>query len=347
MTDTNNNTKMSDPLVMKKQANHMIDFIKGIAALGVILVHFQFPGVFGRIMCSIGVSGVVFFYLVSGYFAFDPDDEKACRNLLKRFKRNLFITAAAVLIYLLFTVIEQAVLGTIGEWAKKLRDPLLYVRMVFLGDFEFMHGDPLWFMPALLYAYLILYVFHRCRISKYAYVLLPVLLLLRIGMESYTNSFGADWHLSGNVLVGAMPIMLLGHYFAYKKETFSQIPLFLTVPFLLISMALLFVSVNVPFFGLDVSQIFKIWLASEAFLLALRLPEKRGIPALEVLGKKYSLYIYLFHYLIGVLFIDILIGVGAPDWVRNWVLPVVVTVASILVAAAICKVKGRLHAKKQ
>ena len=326
-----------------KRTNHLIDFIKGISTLGVILVHFQFPGVPGRILCAIGVSGVVFFFLVSGYFAYNEDDGMACRNLLKRFKRNLNITLIAVLVYFVYTVIHHLALRTFSEWAAKLSDPWLYVRMLILGDFEFIHADPLWFMPALLYSYLILYVLHKYKISKYAYIFLPMLLLLRIGMETYTNSCGADWHLSGNFLAGALPVMLLGHSIASRKDSITKIPLYYTVPFLLISMAMLFVTVNVRFLALDVSQIFKIWLATEAFLLALRLPERKVIPAIAVLGRKYSLDVYLYHFLIGLLITNIFVGIHAPAWVSSWILPFAVIIVSILLASAMTIMKEKRY----
>ena len=118
---------MSETTIKTDKRNYLMDFIKGVAAIGVILVHFQFPGVLGKILCSVGVCGVVFFFLVSGYFAYNADDEKACDNLLKRFKRNLVITLIAVAIYLVFTVVEQLVLGTFDVWAQQLADPWLYL----------------------------------------------------------------------------------------------------------------------------------------------------------------------------------------------------------------------------
>ena len=315
--------------------NRLMDFVKAIAAIGVVLVHFQFPGVLGKILCSIGVCGVAFFFLVSGYYAYDTDDAAACTKLLKRFKRNLVITLIAVGVYLVFTVIEQLALGTFEKWLENFKNPWLLPRMILLGDFEFIHGDPLWFMPALLYSYLILYLLHRFKISRYAYILLPLLLLLRIGVETYTNSFGADWHLSGNFLVGGLPVMLLGPYVASKMNVYTTTPLYLTVPFAACSALLLFVAVNVPVFGLDVSQIFKIWLALEIFLLTIRLPDKATVPFFERVGDRYSLYIYLSHYLIGTLLIDVLQSVGAPEWIRNCLLPVVVIGLALLVSMAL------------
>lgn len=315
--------------------NRLTDFVKGIAAFGVVLVHFPFPGVLGKTLGAVGVCGVVFFFLVSGYYAYDRDDDAACRKLLKRFKRNLLITLAALAVYLVFTVIEQLISGTFGAWIANFKNPWLLVRMILLGDFEVIHGDPLWFMPALLYSYLILYLLHRRRISKYAYIFLPLLLLLRIGTETYTNTFGADWHLSGNFLAGGLPIVLLGHFIASQKQIFARIPLYLTVPFTVFSALLMFITVNVSVFGLDVSQIFKIWCAVEVFLLTLRLPEKAGIPAVGRIGDRYSLYIYLSHYLIGVLLLDILLCIGAPQWICDWILPVAVIGFSVFVSAGL------------
>ena len=331
---------MSESINNARQRNCCLDFAKGIAAIGVVLVHFPFPGVFGRTLASVGVCGVILFFMISGYYAYDPDDAKACGKLLKRFRRNLILTLIAVAAYLAFTVIEQLILGTFSEWAEQFKDPWLLPRMVILGDFEFIHGDPLWFMPALLYSYLIFYLLHKHGITKQAYKALPFLLLLRVGMETYTNSFDADWHLSGNFLVGAMPIMLLGHFIAYKKESFTKLPLRVTFLLAGLSMITMFVFVNLKFGRFDVSQSFKIWCAFEVFIITLCLPEKKVIPAVGVIGSRYSLNIYLSHYAIGVLVLDILLLDSAPEWSTDWLLPVSVIIASLLFSMCIYKFLG-------
>ena len=332
---------MNEGMRSNTERNRLMDIIKCIAAFGVVLVHFQFPGVIGRILCSVGVCGVVFFFLVSGYYAYDPDDGRACRNLLKRFRRNLIITLIAVAAYILFTVIEQLALGTFSEWAENFKNPWLIPRMIFMGDFEFIHGDPLWFMPALLYSYLILWFLHKLKITKYAYIALPLLLLLRIGTETYTNSYGADWHLSGNFLVGGLPVMLLGHYIASKKERFREIPLYLTVPFTVFSALLMFLTVNIKVMGLDVSQIFKIWCGAELLILAISFRGKTKAPLPERIGADLSLYIYLIHYAVGILIKDLLLAAGAPEWVHSYLLPPVVIVSATLLAYAIYAVKKK------
>ena len=328
---------------MALKRNYLLDFFKGVAAFGVVLVHFQFPDITGKVLCSVGVAGVILFYLISGYFAYSDDDEKACRNLLKRFKRNLIITLTAVLVYFIFALVREIIAGSFGEWIMKFTDPVLYFRMFVMGDFEVIHGDPLWFMPALLYAYLILYCVHKFRLKKAAYIAMPFLLLLRIGMETYTNSFGADWHLSGNFIVGALPVMLLGHFIASRKDKFTSKPVSVTAVCCILSTLLMFVFVNVKIGDFDISQPFKIWCALSVFILALKLPEKKVCAPIGVLGDRYSLYIYLWHFLIGVIIKDILIANNAPEWVIDWCLPVIVIIVSTAVSAAIYHIKGAVR----
>ncbi len=324
---------------MEQKRNFFLDFFKGIAATGVVLVHFQFPDIVGKILCSVGVSGVILFYLISGYFAYSDDDEKACRNILKRFRRNLVITVTAVLIYFVFSLIREIAAGSAGEWIMRFTDPFIYFRMFIMGDFEVINGDPLWFMPALLYSYLLMYCVHRFRLKKAAYILMPFLLLLRIITETYTNSTGADWHLSGNFLVGALPVMLLGHFIASHKEKFTSGSAAPTVICCVLSALLMFISVNVKIAGADVSQPFKIWCAFSVFILTLRMPEKKGLAPVGILGDRFSLDIYLWHFLIGIIIKDILSANGAPEWVFGWCLPIAVIVVSTAVSAAVYYIK--------
>ena len=102
-----------------------------------------------------------------------------------------------------------------------------------------------------------------------------------------------------------------------------------------IYLLLMFLTVNVPVFGLDVSQIFKIWCGAEIFILAICLPGSNEVPLISDIGAKYSLYIYLSHYLIGMAIKDVMFSIDAPLWVIDYVLPPVVIVVSVLLSAGI------------
>ena len=79
----------------------------------------------------------------------------------------------------------------------------------------------------------------------------------------------------------------------------------------------------------------------QVFLLTLRLPEVAGSGCLERVGDKYSLYIYLSHYLIGTLLLDVLLQTAAPQWIRDWLLPLAVIALSVPVSAGLCALRRR------
>ncbi|WP_408072318.1 acyltransferase family protein [Butyrivibrio sp. JL13D10] len=331
---------MNDYGLNNDKRNYLLDFFKGVAAISVVLGHFRFPGITGKIMTSVGTAGVVLFFLIGGYFAYSEDNEAACGKIIERFKRNLVITLIAVLVYFVFTAVREALIGNIAAWAAKFTNPVLYLRMIVMGDFEVINSDPLWFMPALLYSYLILWCIHKFRIKKVAYIALPFLLLLRIGMETYTNSFGADWHMSGNFLVGGLPVMLLGHFIAHKKEAFMSRSVKIMSAECIISVLLMFISVNILIAGMDISQMFKIWSGFSVFILALKLPQKKVLVPVGVIGYRYSLHVYLWHFLIGITLGDILNAAKATTWTVDWCLPVATIIVSIAVSAVIYRINN-------
>ena len=319
-----------------KEKNKTLAILEAVSAICVILVHFQFPGVFGRILCATGVAGVILFLLASGYFSYESDQAETGRRVMKRFWRNLRILLCVVALYFAVTAIEKLAQGSFGEWIERFKSPVLWARMIFLGDFEIIHGDPLWYMAAILYCYLLFALISKARAFRLAHAAIPLLLALRIGMETYTNSFGADWHLSGNAIVGALPIMLLGHWIAQrrgqKESENSAKPAAATAIALAISLALMYVSVNVRVAELDISQVFKISTATFAFLLALQKPGLSRPAFLVFVGSALGVWIYLLHYIIGTVIKDAMLFYGAGELVINWILPPVVIVTSVLVA---------------
>lgn len=326
-----------------RERNGLLDFFKGIFAICIVFVHFPFPGAVGKIVASIGVVGVIFFFLISGYWSYDESGKNAYK-LIVRFKRNLILTLVAVGVYFLFTVIEQHMLGTFDEWFLAFKNPVTYIRMIVLGDFELIHADQLWFMPALLYGYLILYVIEKKRLHKLFYTILPALLLLRICMETYTNSFSniswLDWHFSGNFLVGALPVMVLGSFMHRHMEDIKAIPLKTSVLGSVVSILLVFLFVNIKVGMLDISQVFKIAAAAFAFMLCITYHKKVYSGIVCRFGEKYTLYMYLYHYLIGTWIGDLFLYFSLPQYAFHYILPFAALIVSAVVSAAIYNVKG-------
>lgn len=322
--------------------NYTLDALKFIFALFVILVHFPFPGEVGLICSNIGICGVILFFLISGYSSYNKDDDIALKNILRRFKRNGITLLIVVAIYLVYTILEKLLYGGFNEFVQELADPWRFPRLILLCDLSFIKGDPLWFMIALLWSYIILYFLHKYKVKKYAYYLLPVFILSRVFVECYVNTYGTDWHYTSFFLTSGFPIMLLGNYIHCKKDAFLKAPLYVTIILTIVTTAMMFVTIHIRAFDYDIAQIFKIWCMVELFILALKLPGKKEIPLLSKLGRKYSAYIYLFHFLIGMLVYGI--------FYVEWVIQICVVIVSVLISILICElvhlIKRKIKSRK-
>jgi hypothetical protein len=199
-------------------------------------------------------------------------------------------------------------------------------------------------MVAMLYGYLILYCMEKFRLRKVFYTALPLLLLLRVSMETYTNSFSHfewfDWHFSGNFLVGALPIMVLGNYICCKEEKLLALGKKVFLPSAAVLMALVFLTVNVKIFGMDCSQLFKIAAATAFFVLALAVTLNKPVALLGNIGCNLALYIYIWHMLVGALIQDLLTYADAPLWAFEWCLPVLAASATIANSLLLTKLVG-------
>lgn len=315
-----------------KERNNCLDFFKGLSALGVIYVHIMFPGIFGKLMCAVGSCGVLYFFLISGYAANGPK-EHICPKLMKRFRRNLLLLLAVIPAYIAASLYELHMDGQSPVyWRVILKRPEFYVRLFLLGDLDLIHGDPLWFMFALLYAYLIFWLINRFGLQKAARIAMPFFLIMRIIMVIYKNTYDKDWHLCSNVLVSALPMMLLGYWIAEKKEKVQALSDKAVILNCILSAVCVGITVCVKPAGFDLSPPFKIWAAACWFVLACKKPQLTIFRPLAKLGRDYSLYIYLLHMPLLVVLYVFFDSRRMPDAFFSWALPVIVTAAAILLA---------------
>ena len=310
--------------------NYFLDFWKFIAAIGVIMVHVPYGGKLGATLACVGNWGVSFFFLISGYMCFG-DREKVCGKIARRFRRNGIITVISVAVYLLFTYIESRMNHTDVLLKLQLKKPVTYIRMIFLGDFEFFYGSAFWFLVALLYGYILFYLIARFSLRKLAYILLPIFLILRITVETCVSSFGWNWHWSGNALVGAIPMMLVGYVIADRKDRLMKIPAAVLIILSVFTAVLMFITVNYRVGRYDISQPFKILCSSLVFILGIKKPSWYIIKPVAFLGRTISLYIYITHFML----IVIIANIMQRTRVYYWQLPPAVIIASILVSLVI------------
>lgn len=311
--------------------NYFLDFWKFIAAIGVILVHIPFPGVPGIICTCLGTWGVGFFAVISGYACCGDKDTMPGR-ILKRLRRNGIITALTIALYMLLSYYDYRKNNMLFLWKSELKKPVTYVKMIFAGDFEFFLGSHLWYLVGLLYCYIIFYILIRFNQKKVIYILTPVFIILRIAVDSYVNSFNANWHYSGNALIGVLPTMLIGYVIADNKEKLVKIPSWVLILGSLITAAAMFTFVCVKVGRFDISQPFKMLCASFVMVLGIKKPHWHIIKPVSFLGREDSLYIYLFHFMILYFLSEYMYSLPEAHKYISWQLPFAVIIASVIFA---------------
>ena len=310
--------------------NGILDFFKYISAIAVILVHAPLPGIPGAFANAVGVSGVGFFYLITGYALWGIDKELMCRKIRKRLLRNGIITIITVAVYFIFAWVYASRNHMLYPLKMNLRRPVTYVRMLLLGDFEFINGSALWFMIALLYCYVIFYVIVRFELKKLVYIMTIPLLVLRIVVDTYVNSYPVSWHLSGNLLVGALPMVCLGYVIADQQERLKRIPNRALILCSVLGALAMFATVLFTVGRLNISQPFKILWFTAIFIYGINNPDRHICKPIETCGRQDTLLIYLVHFLFLILIYDYLHAMPHPVKHFDWVFPLTVVAVTLI-----------------
>lgn len=200
------------------ERNSLLDFLKGCGCLGVVFIHVMFPGKFGIAVHMLSQYAVPVFYMTAGYYACCTAEGSSDR-VFRRLRHIVRIALCACLFYTLLTLlIIKIEHGDIGDWKAQFASWELWLKIIIDGDFEVISASHLWFLPAMIYTYILLYFIERKKLCEWAYRLIPVLFILKIVITTIILSFNyLSWHVYGNIIC-AMPWMLLGNYIAYNKK---------------------------------------------------------------------------------------------------------------------------------
>ena len=197
----------------------------------------------------------------------------------------------------------------------------------------------LWFLPALLYCYLLFALAARFRICKQSYVLIPVLLLIHFGMEEFSTFL---FPKSISVLCSFETICLPD--FRFYVGTSDTQTSGKAGSLVCRKKSVSFVwhgswrrdrkSAGIPvFWQTGIVSGFSIYGCWPFF--SLRSWEKnRKVPELPVaIGQKYAFFIYLFHLCVADILKDVAVAVGIEkNLLYLWMRPVMVCVFVTAVA---------------
>ena len=312
--------------------NDFINSIKFIAALFVITIHVPIWGTSGIVVSVLSRFAVPFFFAVSGRYLLVDKETGRCltetsairRKVGSRLKKLLKVTAIIYVIYTLYSLwfhfFVTKEFSSLTEWLSMKYNPyearafFLFNsgRFIYDGSYVF---DHMWFLFALIYVYLLIWIFAPILRKCYKWLSIILLILLFIGEVMQIvypiQPFGISidtWYVLRNWLFVGLPFVLIGIWFGDYQDrdsTKKKHNLGFGISFLAVGLFITFFECILSFVILAK----EVYIGSVLLVVGLLfLSECPNIPVshiLSLLGKKASANIYYFHVLV-VAFIDML-----------------------------------------
>lgn len=354
---------------MEKIRYRMVDTIKGLACMAVVLIHFNFPDTMGICFKPLCTFAVPYFFFVSGFFCTNGNNLLLHDNTRRKIKHVLRLICIAALSYAAFCIIWNLLINpnwNIWEYSASVLTKEKFTKFLITSD-PFVYGH-LWFLGALLYCYLTMLPFHNRRPSRgfaaAAFILWIGFCLL--GEWKYIFPIPSSIALYGTetrlyffncYLFRALPFFLLGMltklYADRIRKIFSRIPLCCFYATIAIGLGIAVAET----LNIGVVQFYMgtyLALASMCILSVTR--PQMGNRVLEFIGQKLSLYVYIFHPMIGKM-IDLAankIKIHSADGLMSlsktsaylYSRPIIVLLACLLIPFVIYKVAELYHRRK-
>lgn len=282
----------------QRQINYFLNYLKGLACMGIVLVHCRFPQAPGAIITAFARSGIPFFFMLSGYYTFYADRETTLAVTGRRIKKTVQLLAAAMLLYIAWRFLPKLFSGGITEAFLWLKTALFQqqniIDFLLLNVTDSVNGV-LWYIPAALYVYLLFGILVKLRVSKKAlYILAIILLIVNLSLCELGSVLGFGIHLKWyrNFLLTGFPFFMLGHYL-HKKEKEIQLLSNKNIPVLIAVLGGGMVILESIFVGNALLYAGNVVFMIGLYLYAIQNSQSKKGTVIEQIGSKLYLYIYI------------------------------------------------------
>lgn len=280
-----------------KKTNYFTNYLKGLACLGIVLVHCRFPSVPGAVITAFARSGIPFFFILSGYYTFYTDREKTLAVTWRRVKKTFQLLVTAMLFYIAWRILPKLLSGGIPEAFSWIQTALFQQQN--LLDFLLFNvtdsvNGVLWYIPAALYVYLLFGILVKSGSKGNAlYIAALILLAVNLVLCEIGSLAGFGIHLKWyrNFLLTGFPLFMLGHYL-HKKEKEIQM-LKRNTPILIAALGAAMILLECRLVGNALLYTGNVVFIIGLYLYAIQNSLSKKGTLMEQIGSKLYLYIYI------------------------------------------------------
>jgi len=162
------------------------------------------------------------FFVLSGYFVLRNNTEKRIEKIIRKIKRTALWFVCILVSYIIINLVFCLVFDVSVVFSKRV-----IFEFVVLDQWPLPIGINMWFIQAMLYAYIVIFILEKLNLLKHYKVILvlTVIFMLLTGEFAGVVHFGflGYSYINGNWLTRALPYLLLGMLLREKKEFFLKI----------------------------------------------------------------------------------------------------------------------------
>ena len=162
------------------------------------------------------------FFVLSGYYVLDTNREVRMEKVLRKIKRSALCFAFVLLFYVAINVPVMFLYHMPLVFSKRM-----IFEFVVLNLWPLLIGDNIWFIQAMLYAYIVIFILDKLKLLKFYRILLVILFVFMLLTGEFSgvirfNILGYTY-IPGNWLTRALPYILLGKLLRDIKEKLMEI----------------------------------------------------------------------------------------------------------------------------
>lgn len=292
---------MNHDFQTKSQRNYCLFLFEIIASIFVVFVHIKFPGFFGDFVEKAGRFAVPLFFVIAGFFLYQPgmNETELRAKLKKRLKRIVILLLISGSLYLICGVVGH--FFKLGYSFSDLNASHIIAFFLLNNPLVSQHN---WFLLALIYTYLFMYLFPKMFVGKdrWLILLISILGIVLVGhIVTYQFDWGVEtipWCIFRNWLTSAIPFISLGMLLKRKERALEGLKLSFVVTCLILSFLLM---IGELFFYKEVLHatlefgVFNVVFVIFVICLAILKPSFGGRIRLTHIKGNWTKYIYILH----------------------------------------------------
>lgn len=315
--------------------NSCLNLLKCIACFGVVFIHVTFPGKLGDIVKYASAFAVPIFILIAGYYSFGCSESKIKNRLIKIIKILLFGYVWFLLVQLLVNMKNNQLSSWIisnFNW----KTPIWYIVFCTIS-----WAVPLWYLIAMAETYFFWKIIVKHNLQDQACKWTWVLLLAGALLTTLVDSFNLNWSYKINFVCRALPWFMLGYLIrgkyedAIKRLSNQKWMLLAVIGWIItLSAVLLKTKVNYNYWGVLLT-------APSLFAIGIKNPNLKVSKAIEFIGDKLSLFIYIFHPLVSQCILALVgklefcqknVDIYKYIYIYIYIHPIITLIATIIIA---------------